>query len=602
MFIHFLIENRFVVYSQAIEKCKVDQEQLKIDLTVASERIAADATIIAELSSKTSKLEESEQTLQSENAGLSAAKTAVQSQAQDLSDKLNAVNKCVADYEAKIVQLTLQKAELECQVVELNERLSAIAETLSKSQEECLKIRSEMEEMHLTNEKSIEEQQTRYAVEKSRFEREIDELIQKRDSIEADLQSERDKLATEIATFEQKLQGLTEENVQKESEAMKLCERIELVEAELTQAKLDLNEALAKERLEAAEREVTLEEQKERLEVERSQLKIEIEQITSKYDQLKNAQNESIRQIETETAARIASILSEKQQLEEELSSMKLEIEEVNAAMEQVKVDNATFTKEKNALVTKVIELNRTINEQKQELAESKLNAERVRSDLEKMFVELKLEKQSLQERFDQLNVTHHERLADLQKQLTESVTKVEQHEHDNVKLKSELSNLHEENKLLVSATTNKEQLNALKSQITHMQKKQHDSVEKWNKEREAMLQDVKIFKAKLMKERELAEKKNQEHEQQVTEVRHEFEEKLEKMKDKMVSFNSLILLYVFFLWLSVCLLCMLSNLCLSQRWTKPIPNRSNHFHAFSVALPLRWSFIRFGTKCSEQH
>lgn len=563
-FINFLIENRSVVHFQTIEKCKIEQEQLKSDLTVASDRIATDATIIAELSSEQSKLMESEQTLRSENAELSAAKTAVQNEAQELCEKLNAVNKCVADYETKIEQLTMQKAELETQAIELNERLSAIAETLSKSQEECLKIRSEMEEMHSTNEKTIEEQQTRYAEEKSRFEGEINELIQKRDSIEADLQLEREKLATEKATFEQKLQGLTEEKVQKESEATKLSEKIEIVEAELAQTKLEQNEALAKERLEAAEREAALEGDKEQLEAERSKLKIEIEQITSAYEQLKNAQSESIRQHEIETAARIASILSEKQQLEEELASMKLEMELVNAAMEQTKVENATFTKEKNALVTKVIELNRTIDEQKQELAESKLNAERVHSDLEKLFNELKCEKQSLQERFEQMNAGHHERLEDLQKQLTESVAKVEQHEHDNAKLKSELSNLQGENKLLVSATTNKDQLNALKSQIALMQKKQHDSVDKWNKEREAMLQDVKIFKAKLVKERELAEKKSQEHEQHVTEVRHEFEEKLEKMKDKMVSSNFLILLIFFCVCLPVRTLHVF-QLCLSQ-------------------------------------
>lgn len=534
-------------------------------MSTATDRIAADATLIADLSSETSKLKESERTLRCENAELSAAKTVVECQSQELSDTLVAVNKCVSDYEVKIEQLTVQKAELETQAVELNERLSAITETLSKSEEDCLKIRSEVEEMHLTNEKKIEEQQIRYADEKSRFEQEIDELRQKRDSIEADLQLEREKLSTEKALFEQKIHGLTEEKVQKESEAKNLSEKIDIVEAELVQTKLEQNEALAKVRLEAAETEATLKGEKEQLEAERSQLKIEIDQITSKYEQLMNAQIESSRQLESETAARIASILSEKQQLEGELSSMKSEMERLNAAVEQAKVDNAIFTNEKNALVTKVIELNRTINEQMQELAESKLNAERVHSDLEKMFDELKLEKQSLQERFDQMNSGHNERLEDLQKQLTESVAKVEQHEHDNARLKSELSNLQEENKLLVSATTNKEQLNALKSQIAHMQKKQHESADKWNKEREAMLQDVKIFKAKLVKEREFAEKKDQEHEQQITEVRHEFEEKLEKMKDKMVSFSFSILHILFCGCLSVRTLHIL-QLCLSQR------------------------------------
>lgn len=259
----------------------------------------------------------------------------------------------------------------------------------------------------------------------------------------------------------------------------------------------------------------------------------------------KEQEKEQLKEILKETNEELSSALKEKSSLQERLEKLE------NNITEQRKEHDA-LAEEKVALLDKVEECSKNIEvlqgsltkaqDENQTLVESCSNKEQEKEQLqgklnginEELSSALK-DKDSLQEQLTKLesDATQQRKEYDaLAEEKDTLVMKVEECTKNVEELQGTLTKLKEENKILIESSTNKEQLIALNEQLVRMEKTHNEKVDLWKKEKESLIQDVKICRAKLMKERESAEQKEKEFKA----MRNAFEEKLDKMKEKMVS------------------------------------------------------------------
>lgn len=524
---------------QNVEKYEIIEQTLNTKLAQAEIEKANNETKISQLTEEMAKLVETEATLRLELSTQNELHKASDENQQILSTKLDTLIADIKSKECEIVEakseiekLLSHEMQLQSELSSINNKLKDVSGELLISQEECEKLRREANDERINHEKIIEQTAQQNSDEKIKFVQEFECLTAKCHSTQNDLHNERELLSTQKTEFEKQIHELIEAKSEQQSKMTELTVSLENAIKSSDNLKVENAQALDLHQLEI-----------ESLTNKNVKLVDQFQDLTEKYNLLDKRRIENENNLSAklnETDAKLSTILMQNDELEIKLASITKSLEIVTDTMQQTKAENATISTEKNALITKIIELNRTIDEQRQEMNKLKESFACEQQQITHQNILMKNEKYSLQETLEKLRSDTEQcqqANAKLATELNEIANKNEQCEQENIKLKAELISLQEENKLLINATTNKEQIHSLKTQINQLQKKQNDSNDEWKKEKESLMQDVKICKAKLMKERELSEKSNKDHESKITEIRHEFEEKLEKMKEKMVSF-----------------------------------------------------------------
>ena len=221
--------------------------------------------------------------------------------------------------------------------------------------------------------------------------------------------------------------------------------------------------------------------------------------------------------------------------IDENLKLTQSKLDEVSKSFEAAQTDLATANTEKNSMVSKVIQLNRSIDELTQQIVNEKEQFNEQQTEATEKLSSLQEEKDAIQAKLAMVEASAVEQRKQFDVLMEENqvlTTKVEQYTKNIEGLEKSMTKLRNENKVLLESATNKEQIISMNEQLVRMEKNCNEKMELWEKEKEGLIQNVKICRAKLMKEREAQEQKDREYK----EMRNGFEEKLEKMKERMVS------------------------------------------------------------------
>ncbi|XP_055300989.1 restin homolog isoform X1 [Sitodiplosis mosellana] len=462
---------------------------------------------------------------------LAEEKTELESKIATLTEMNNNNVDKLVDYEVKLTkidELTLEKAALDENLKSTQRRLEEVSKSLEAAQRDLATANTEKNSLEGTVDQlshTINELNQQMVEEKEQFSAKHAEateklaLIQKeKDSIEEKLQQaevaavdqlkqfeflaqEKEVLTTKVEQYTKDIEGLQSE---KQSIQMSL---------EQAQTKVDeqrkKNETLEQEKMAVEEKIATLIESNNNNEVKLTDYEMKL----TKIDEL----------------------TSEKAALDENLKSAQSKLEKISKGLEAAQKDLVVANTEKNSLVSKVIELNRTIDELTQQIVNGKEQFNEKLTEATWKLTSVQKEKDSIQGKLEQVEATAVDQGMKFDVLVRENevlTTKIEQYTKDIEGLQDSLNKLQSENKVLLESATNKEQLISLNEQLVRMEKNYNEKMEMWKKERENLIQDVKICRAKLMKEREAHEQKDREYK----DMRNGFEEKLEKMKERMKS------------------------------------------------------------------
>lgn len=486
---------------------------------------------------------------------LNEKQTNLKQQLEQLMEKNKSLEQTLAEYEtvtaarsseneAKLKDFLARETNLQDKMSQITAKLEAANNDLELLKEEKLIVSTEKDHLLAVKTSEFEEKIKCFSNEKVELEKQIEELKSECGNykdhltkLQADndlLQNKIEKVVTEKNQVTEKLTQITNKLKTNDDDVKIREEQIQ----HLKQKETELNNVTAKLQIDLA----SLNDEKLKLSAENQSLMEKIASLDKEMAQIKLDTAEQI----NEADRRITLLTSEKLDLESKLTSVTKTLEIVSETMAQVKSENSSIIADRNALSSRIIELEKSLAEQLQKYAA----LEQDKEDVIQQSILLKNAKEQLKEDMDKIRALSKTDAERLTEELAVITKELESSEKEKNKLIADLATLNEQNKVLNEASSTKDQIQVFKSQITHLQKMHSD-------EKESLMQDTKILKAKLYKERELLDKKQKEHDSKITETRHEFEEKLERMKEKMVSLRFFLYLYLF-----CYLLFILSSVC----------------------------------------